>query len=187
MLDTYKEKERYEELQKFNSVLQSFQKLKDEEVSKFCIKLHDISPQSTVLLCIHPEEETELEAFSLENIASKMDDISKDLTQDEHIAKFLESLRLSKKSSEILEIKTRGQSDNLWNGVRKGHLTVSNHHHIFTKMNRVIKTTSIIKPKTTPLINKIFSTNDITNLEPIRNVKVNKCGFFQETLYWSIT
>ena len=67
-------------------------------------------------------------------------------------------------------------------------------------MNQVIKTTSIIKPKTTHLINKIFSTNDITNLEPIkwgklneaealneflikeatkhRNFKVNKCGLF---------
>ena len=70
-LDTYKEKERSEELQKFNPVLQSFRKLKDEDVSKFYNKLHDVSPQSAVLLCIHSEEETVLEAFSLENIASK--------------------------------------------------------------------------------------------------------------------
>ena len=49
--------------------------------------------------------------------------LSKDLTQDEHIAKFLGSLPLSKKSSEILKIKTRGQSDNdLWSAVRKGCL-----------------------------------------------------------------
>ena len=38
-----------------------------------------VSPQSAFLLCIHSEEGTELEAFSLENIASKMDNISKDL------------------------------------------------------------------------------------------------------------
>ena len=61
---------------------------------------------------IHSEEETELEAFSLENSASKMDDVSKNLTQEEDIAKFLESLPLYKKSPEILEIKTRGQRDN---------------------------------------------------------------------------
>ena len=174
-LDTYKEKERSEELQKFNPVLQSFQKLKDEEVSKFYYKLHDVSPQSAVLLCIHSEEEAELEAFSLENIDSKMDNISKDLTQDEHIAKFLESLPLSKKNSEILEIETRGQSDNnLGSAVKKGRLTASHHHEIFTKMNRVIKTTSIIKPKTTPLISKMFSTNGMTNLEPIKWVKRNE-------------
>ena len=102
-----------------------------------------------------------------------MDNISKDLTQEEHIAKFLESLPLSKKNSEILEIKTRGQSDNnLWSAVRKGCLTASNHHDIFTKMNWVIKTTNI-KPKTTSLISKIFSPNDITNLESIKWVKYN--------------
>ena len=80
-------------------------------------------------------------------------------------------------------------------------------------MNRVIKTTGIIKPETTLLINKIFSTNDITDLEPIkwgklnevvalnecliteatkhRNFKVNKCGLFLDHkkpyIAWSIT
>ena len=121
-LNTYKEKERSEELQKFNPVLKSFQKLKDE-VLKFYNKLHDVSLQSAVLLCINSEEETVLEAFSLENIASKIDNISKNLTEDEQITKFLESLPLSRKSSEILKIKTRGQSDNdLWSAVRKGCL-----------------------------------------------------------------
>ena len=39
-----------------------------------------------------------------------MDNISKYITQEEQIAKLLESLSLSKKSPETLEIKTRGQS-----------------------------------------------------------------------------
>ena len=56
-------------------MLQSFQKLKDE-ASKFYNKLGNLSPQFAVFLCIHSMEETELEAFSLENIASKMDNIS---------------------------------------------------------------------------------------------------------------
>ena len=101
-----------------------------------------VSPQSAVLF-INFAEETELEALSLENIASKMGNVSKDLTQQEHIPKFLESLPMSKKSSEISEIKkikTRGQRDNdLCSAVKKGCLTASNHHYVFTKMNRVIK------------------------------------------------
>ena len=61
----------------------------------------------------------------LKNIASKMGNASKDLTPEKHIAKFLGSLPVSKKSSESLEIKTRGQSDNdLWSVVRKGRLTI---------------------------------------------------------------
>ena len=118
-LDTYKEKERSKELQKFNPALQGLHKLKHKEVSKFYINVHNVSPQSGVLLCIHFEEETKLDAFSLENIAYKMGNVSKDLTQEEHIAKFLESLPLSKKNFEILEIKTRGQSENyLWSALR---------------------------------------------------------------------
>ena len=49
-------------------------------------------------------------------------------------------------------------------------------------MNQVIKTTSIIKPKTTHLINKIFSTNDITNLEPIKWGKLNEAEALNEFL-----
>ena len=49
-------------------------------------------------------------------------------------------------------------------------------------MNRVIKTTSIIKPKTTPLINKIFSTNDITSLEPIKWGKLYEAVALNEFL-----
>ena len=48
-------------------------------------------------------------------------------------------------------------------------------------MNRVIKITSIIKPKTTPLINKIFA-NDITNLEPIKWGKLNEAVALNEFL-----
>ena len=61
------------------------QKLKDEEVSKFYNNLHDVSPQSAVLLCIHSDEETELETFLLENIASEMNNVPKDFIQEEHI------------------------------------------------------------------------------------------------------
>ena len=41
-----------------------------------------------------------------------MDNVSKDLRQKEHIAKYLESVPISKKRSEILEIKLRRQNDN---------------------------------------------------------------------------
>ena len=67
-------------MKNFNPVLQSFQRLKDEEVSQFYNNLHYVSPQYAVLLCIPSEEETELEPFSLDNIASKMDNVSEDLT-----------------------------------------------------------------------------------------------------------
>ena len=89
--------------------------------------------------CLFIYSETELEAFSIENIASKLNNRSKDLTQEKDIAKFLESLLLSKKSPE-----KREQSDNgLWSAVTKGRLTAANHHDIFTKNNLVIKNNKV--------------------------------------------
>ena len=54
-------------------------------------------------------------------------------------------------------------------------------------MNQVIKTTALIKPKTTPLINKIFSTNDINNLEPIKRGKLNEAVALNEFLITEAT
>ena len=41
----------------------------------------------------------------------------------------------------------------------------------------------MIKPKTTPLISKIFSTNDITNREPIKWGKLNTVVALKELLF----
>ena len=87
---------------------------------------------------------------------------------------------MSKKSSE-----KREQSDNgLWSAVTKGRLTAANHHDIFTKISLVIKKQQgMIKPKTNPLISKIFSTNDITNREPIKWGKLNAVVALKELLF----
>ena len=41
----------------------------------------------------------------------------------------------------------------------------------------------MIKPKTNPLISKIFSTNDITNREPIKCGKLNAVVALKELLF----
>ena len=54
-------------------------------------------------------------------------------------------------------------------------------------MNRVTKTTSIIKPKTTLLINKILPSNDTINLEPITWGKLNEAVALKEYLITDAT
>ena len=61
------------------------------------------------MFCIHTEEETELEAILLENITSKMTNVSKDLAQEEHFAKFLEFLPMSKKCLKFYKLKQQGK------------------------------------------------------------------------------
>ena len=60
-----------------------------------------------------------------------------------------------------IERNTRDQSENdLWFNMRKGRLTASKHHDIYTKVNTLAKSSSIIKPKTTPLVSQIIYKNN---------------------------
>ena len=164
-LDTIKKVKGLENRKNLTQCYKNFPKLKDEKVYIFYSNLHDVNQQSAVLSCIHSKKETELEAFLLENIASKMSNASKDLTQEKHIAKFLGSLPVSRKSSESLEIKTRGQSDNdLWSVVRKGRLTISNYHDVFTEIDRVIKKTNYVIECSSLELNKMGNIQLILNV-----------------------
>ena len=62
-----------------------------------------------------------------------------------------------------------GQCDNeLWFIVRKGRLTTSKHHEIFTKMNSVIRLTGEIEPKTTPLVSQILNSRRGLNTDAVK-------------------
>ena len=83
--------------------------------------------------------------------------------------KFLESLPISSSQAIALEKSTRGQSSNqLWVLARKGCLTASNHHEVFTKINTVIHKKSIIKSKATPLIHKLLNGSNLSNIDAIK-------------------
>ena len=43
--------------------------------------------------------------------------------------------------------------------MRKGHLTASKHHDIYTKVNTLTRSKGAVKPKTTPLVANIIISN----------------------------
>lgn len=82
---------------------------------------------------------------------------------------------------EEIEKSTLGQSENsLWFEFRRGRLTASKHHDIFTKINaqNISKSTSIIKPKTTPLVSKIlYGSKQFTNPALLWGIQNEKNSF----------
>ena len=75
---------------------------------------------------------------------------------------FLEKLLIlsTDKTIRYIEYSTREQSNSeLWFNMRKGRLTASKHHDIYTKINTLARSTGAIKPKTTPLVSKILYKN----------------------------
>ena len=115
---------------------------------------------------------------------------------------FIETLSLTNKQVERIEIDTRGQSNNsIWVEQRKYRLTSSIHHDIHTKMNSIIKSKGKTVVKVTPLVSRVLGESvTLSNIPSIRwgldmetrayddfikheslkhdNLKVNKCGLF---------
>ena len=103
-----------------------------------------------------------IDHFTIKSIVSR--------TLEHHIGneKSLMPVFLSMPEQVVVDIerKTLQQSNNpLWFEMRKGSLTASKHHDIYTKINTISKSTSDIKPKTTRMVaNIIYGSNFKKNI-----------------------
>ena len=68
-----------------------------------------------------------------------------------------QNLRQMTKIFDLIDYNTRNQSDSSpWFILRKGCLTSSRHHDIYTKVNTITRSQGAVKSKTTTLVEKIF-------------------------------
>ena len=75
------------------------------------------------------------------------------MSEAELVCGFMESLTLTEETQTAIERNTRGQADNsLWFELRKGHITASKFHDVYTKVNSVVSNRSQSEPRTTPLV-----------------------------------
>ena len=78
------------------------------------------------------------------------------MSEAELVCGFMESLTLTEETQTAIERNTRGQADNpLWFELRKGHITASKFHDVYTKVNSVVSNRSQTEPRTTPLVSKL--------------------------------
>ena len=166
-----REEIRLEALWNFNPVLPAYQKIKNESVSELYNEFYKVTPEPVLFTCIPMTDEYNDKSsyilvvkFAQQPLFNKSNDMS-----DDNISKFIESLPIIFSQAIALEMKTRGQSSNhVWVLVRKGHITASNHHEMFIKMNTKVYRKSIIKPKTTPLIQKSVNGSKLSNIDAIK-------------------
>ena len=82
----------------------------------------------------------DVESFILQNVANQVIEDPGNDANDKKISRFLESLPVSSQGIKLIEKKTRGQAENhLWMNLRRGRLTGSSHHDIYTKIHSIIK------------------------------------------------
>ena len=83
---------------------------------------------------------------------------------------FIESLTLTEETQAAIEKNTREQTDNSpWCELRKGRITDSKFHDVYTKVNSVVCNRSQTEPRTTPLVAKLIDRNE--NLDHLRQIR----------------
>ena len=78
-------------------------------------------------------------------------------TESELTTILFQKLSQMTKTFDLIEFNTRDQSNSsLWFDMRKGCLTASKHHDIYTKVNTTARSQGAVKSKATPLVEKIL-------------------------------
>ena len=108
--------------------------------------------------------------LSTTNIANEVVVNHKNSSSDEKITLLLRKLCFTGKDIQNIEKSTQGQSDsNAWKQHRKGRLTSSKYHELYSKINSISKVRSSTHPKTTPFVYSIIFPDDkLKNLEPVK-------------------
>ena len=147
------EEKRMQELNLFDPQTNIHRNVTGERLSEFFYSLSLSSPSAVLFKSIEGMSIATSMNLSLTNIANEVVENYRKTSSDEKITLLLRKLSFTEKEIQNIQKGTRGQSDsNAWNKHRKGRLTASKHHELFSKINTIYKVRSSTYPKTAPLV-----------------------------------
>ena len=163
-----REENRMIELNKFDPRITKHQNMTGDRLSNLLFSLSKSNPDAVLFKAI---EECAIPTKSNLTVLGIANSISlENLNDDEKIAKFLRCLCFSDNDVQAIEKMTRTQSKSpRWKEHRKGRLTASKHHDVFTKVNTLAKPKGSYSPKVTPLVaDLIYQDNNLDHIEAIK-------------------
>lgn len=129
------------------------QKMTDERLSMLLNGLRDSNPRAVLFksiegMAVDFKKCCNLTVTSIANEVACIDQ-----GKEEKVTLFLKKLCFTEEECTAVERSTRDQSRSKeWIEHRKGRLTASKHHDYYTKVKTIIKSRTVVKPKTTPLV-----------------------------------
>ena len=162
-----REERRLEALQKFDPRRPAHCKKTDEDVSSLLQDLWRTNQSAVLFKSIEGTENASNATHDMLKIASKVISRCDDKTDEEKQREFYKELNITENEKRRIEISTRGQADSkAWVNARKGRITASVHHEVFTKMNSIARKRVPPLPKVTPLIAKLIYRDKTLNSIP---------------------
>jgi len=156
----------------FDPRIPSHRSKNESHINQFLGKLKSINSNAVIFYSTVDEKSSnsELSEAFMENIANETLTNNPNANESNLMKSFMQNITLNLSLIEKIEKSTRDQNQNqIWYEVRRGRLTASKHHEIFTKVNSLSHQRSAIKAKTTPLVNSIINkSKDISKLSAIK-------------------
>lgn len=145
----------------------------ETRMQEFVDKYQFHNPNAVLFKTLEKSDDSDeiLELRPLEEIANTFAQRNKDLSGDDLISSFMESLCINQESAKKLEERTRGQATNkTWFQQRKGRITASVFKDVHIKVDRILKSRDPnARPKTTPLVVKLlYEGKDLGNVPAIK-------------------
>ena len=204
--DENREQIRMRELQQYDPRRGEQRTLTSAEVSTFLMRIQEDAPSAVVMKSIEGCGIPTTKHFSIIDVAETC--IVHDIryTSDtEKTSNFISKLHLSQNDVTSIENQTRRQAnDPMWKNLRKGRLTASKHHEIYTKVNTILRCPKKVA-KYSPLVAEIiYLERDLSTLSSVKwgveheddafkafyaqevlkhdDFKLEKCGLFIDKL-----
>ena len=169
--DDNREEYRSLELYKFDPRKPFHRRTTDQQYTGLLVSLNKTNPGAVLFKSV---ESLRIDPWASEfNIPDQARSIAEGnwASDDSMITSFLCNLAIGPVRQAQLEKATRGQTSNhKWRDARKGRITASQHHAVYTKVNAVVKATGILKPKTTPLAAKLIyrDSEDLSSIDAVK-------------------
>ena len=156
------------ELNKFDPRIPKHQNMTGDRLSNLLFSLSKSNPDAVLLKSIKECAIPSKSNLTVLGIANSV--FLENLNDDEKIARFLRCLCFSDNDVQAIEKMTRTQSKSpRWKEHRKGRVTASKHHDVFTKVNNLAKPKSSNSLKVTPLVaHTIYQDNNLDHIEAIK-------------------
>lgn len=185
-------------LQDFDPRIDIHQNISEPSLSTLIRKVQVIDDKAVIFKSIESMStvsDTNFEKYEINIIGKKISEKNASLSETDLMTLFLKQLDIPDQILTNIVRNTRDQSNcKLWFDMRKGRLTASNHHDIFTKMNSVDRAIGIIVSRILNVKETHFKTeatqwginNEVNAFSQFysdqfshhENLKLEKCGLY---------
>lgn len=153
----------------------SVKEVTDDAKQNLLKQLKEVCPEAAIHQVFRPLPEDDLPP-PLHIIASNVKDANHNATNEELLLSFFDALSFNDNQLKEIEKATRSQSQSFqWKSQRRGRITSSRFHDVYTKVNSLKASKGQIKPKTLPLITSLLSPPNLDHVYAVQYGKKHEC------------